>query len=55
MPSQQRGIRVVAFDKFEDIINIIKGGLSADLMELAKVNLKPPQKKNEKKKTKNKK
>jgi hypothetical protein len=43
-------VRVVAFDKFEDIINIIKLGLHSELQEMAKLNLKPPQKKKNKKK-----
>ena len=49
---QTLGVRIVAFDKFEDIINIIKNGLTEDLLELAKKNLKQPQKKSNKKKKK---
>jgi hypothetical protein len=42
-------VRVVAFDKFEDIINIIKLGLHSELKDMAKLNQKAPQKKKNKK------
>ena len=41
---------MVAFDKFEDVIKIIRKGLYQDLIEMAKSNDKsPPKKKNKNK------
>ena len=46
---KERGVRMVAFDKFEDVIKIIREGLYKELLDMAKSNYKP-----EKKKKKNK-
>ena len=48
--SQERGVRMVAFDKFEDVIKIVKEGLYQELLEMAKCNDKSPQKKKNKSK-----
>mmetsp|Transcript_35863 Transcript_35863/g.33967 ORF Transcript_35863/g.33967 Transcript_35863/m.33967 type:complete len:143 (-) Transcript_35863:67-495(-) len=45
--AQSKGIRTVEFDKLEDLITIIKEGLSKELLQLAKAN-KPPAKKSKK-------
>lgn len=47
---KERGVRMVAFDKFEDVIKIVKEGLYQELLEMAKCNDKSPQKKKNKSK-----
>ena len=41
---------MVAFDKFEDVIKIIREGLYQELIEMARLNDKTPQKKKNKSK-----
>ena len=41
---------MVVFDKFEDVIKIVKEGLFQELLEMAKTNDKSPQKKKNKNK-----
>lgn len=42
---KERGVRMVAFDKFEDVIKIIREGLYKELLDMAKSNYKPEKKK----------